>query len=112
DPTLDPLAHDGWSEYLAGAAPYGAPVRLWRLPNTSTPNPSDSVDVPGPDVTGDQMLWSVFNDADPSLHTNDIGASVPFGIEVQQSVFGFDRTDALGDVVFVRDVMINKAGNI
>src|SRR5262249_19408500 len=46
DPQLDPLLHHSWGEYLAGAAPYGAPTRIYRLPVTSTPDPTDSVDVP------------------------------------------------------------------
>jgi hypothetical protein len=109
DPHLDPLAHDSWSEYMAGAVPSGAPWRLWRLPKPGVPG--DSVDVPGPEVPGDQMLWCVFNDADPGVHIAQAGSTGPLGIEVQQSVFGFDRSDALGDVVFVRERIINKGAN-
>src|SRR5262245_2840911 len=46
----DDLVHHSWSEYMARAVPFGAPWKLWRLPNTSTPAPGDSVDVPGPDL--------------------------------------------------------------
>jgi len=108
DPTLDPLVHHSWSEYLAGAATRGAPVRIYRLPLTITPAPGDSVDLPGPDVSGDQMLWSVYNDADPSLHTNGSGSTAPLGIEVHQTTFAFDRPGPLGDVVFVRYRIINR----
>ncbi len=108
DPTLDPLIHHSWSEYLAGAATRGAPVQLYRLPLTSTPAPDDSVDLPGPSVSGDQMLWSVYNDADPALHTNNAGGTNPLGIEVQQTTFAFDRTGPLGDVVFVRYRLIHR----
>ena len=38
DPSIDPLDHHSWSEYMHGAAPYGAPWRLYRLPDTSTPS--------------------------------------------------------------------------
>jgi hypothetical protein len=111
DLRLDPLVHHAWSEYLAGAAPYGAPTRTWRLPDTSTPAPDDSVDVPGPDVIGEQMLWAVFNDADPALHTNLAGRTAPLGIEVQQTFFAFTTAGYVDNTVFVRYRMINKGGN-
>jgi hypothetical protein len=108
DPTIDPIVHHGWAEYMAGAATRGAPVRAYKLPLTSTPDPEDSVLVLGPDVTGDQMLWSVYNDADPAFHYNDAGHSAPIGVEVHQTVFGFDRPGPLGDAVFIRYRIINK----
>jgi hypothetical protein len=113
----DPRAHDSWSEYMAGAVPYGAPWALWRLPNTDTADPSDSIDVPGPAlVTGrnlmpDMLCWAVFNDADPANHSNDAGNSTPLGVEVQQTTFAFNRQGALGNVVFLRWIFINKGGN-
>jgi hypothetical protein len=112
DPTLDPIAHHSWSEYVAGAAPYGAPVRTYRLPNTLSPEPGDSVDVVGPDIVGDQMMWSVYNDADPGLHSNNAGNSSPFGIEIQQTTFGFNRTGALGSTLFLRFKIIHKGTQV
>jgi hypothetical protein len=107
----DPLVHHSWSEYMAGAAPYGAPTRTYRLPVTDTSDPTDSVDVVGPDVSGDMMLWAVYNDADPANHTNDAGNSTPLGVEIQQSTFAFNRQGALGNIVFLRWVIINKGSN-
>ncbi|MEO5988383.1 MAG: hypothetical protein ABIU54_13145 [Candidatus Eisenbacteria bacterium] len=104
----DNLVHHSWSEYMAGAVPYGAPWRLYHLPDTSTPAEGDSVDVPGPDVIGDQMLWTVYNDADPSLHTNDAGGSAPLGIEIQQTTFAFNRQGALGKTLFIKYKLKNK----
>jgi hypothetical protein len=109
DPTLDPVAHHAWSEYLANAAPYGAPTRIYRLPVTDTPDPSDSVDVAGPDVQGDVMLWSVFNDLDPANHTNSAGSTAPFGVEVQCTMFAYDDPGPLGRTVFIRHRIINKS---
>jgi hypothetical protein len=106
----DPLVHHSWSEYMAGAAPFGAPTRTYRLPITETANSTDSVDIVGPDVTGDMMLWAVYNDADPDNHTNDAGNSPPLGVEIQQSTFAFNRQGALGNVVFLRWMIINKGG--
>lgn len=111
DPLLDPLAHHAWSEYMFGAVPYGAPWKIYRLPDTSTPAPDDSLDIPGPDVQGDQMLWTVYNDADPSLHFNNAGQTTPLGVEIQQTTFAFDRTDELGDIVFIKFRIANKGGN-
>lgn len=107
----DGLVHHSWSEYMAGAAPKGAPWKYYRLPDTSTPAAGDSVDVPGPDVKGDMMLWAVYNDADPSRHTNDAGGSTPFGIEIQQTTFAFNRQGALGVTVFMSYKLINKGSN-
>ncbi len=84
-PYQDPLAHHGWSEYLADAAPHGAPTRLHSLPVATTPDPRDSVQVLGPDVRGDMMLWSVFNDADPAGHVNF--STAPLGLEVRQTTW-------------------------
>jgi hypothetical protein len=107
DPNLDPLFHHSWSEYVSLAGPLGAPVGTVRMPNTDTPAPDDSIDVPGPDLPGHIALWSVFNDADPFLHTNDAGASAPLGLEVQQTVFSrlFD------DAVYVRWQITNEGTN-
>jgi len=55
-----------------------------------------------PDMIGDQMLWAVFNDADPAQHTADQGETDPLGIEVRQTTFAFDREDPLGNVIFMR----------
>jgi len=107
----DDLVHHSWSEYMAGAAPKGAPWKYYRLEDTSTPAAGDSVDVPGPDVVGDMMLWAVYNDADPSRHTNDAGSSSPLGIEIQQTTFAFNRQGALGGTVFMSYKLINKGTN-
>ncbi|HET9253136.1 MAG TPA: hypothetical protein VFP58_13570 [Candidatus Eisenbacteria bacterium] len=72
--------------------------------------PVDSMGNPA--LLGDVMIWSVFNDADPTVHTNAAGDSPPLGIEVQQSVFAFRRSGALGDVIFVKWKILNKGSNL
>jgi hypothetical protein len=57
------------------------------------------------------MIWSVYNDADPSVHNNAAGFTQPLGVEIQQSTFAFNRSGALGNIVFVRYKLINKGGN-
>ncbi len=101
----DAIVHHSWSEYMAGAAPRGAPWKTYRLPDPASPG--DSVDVPGPDVTGDQMLWSVYNDADPDQHVNEAGNSSPLGLQIRQTTFAFDRTGALGNTIFLRFEIIH-----
>ena len=60
---------------------------------------------------GDETLWAVFNDADPSAHINHAGSTSPVGVEVQQTTFAFDREVPLGNVIFVRFRIINKGPN-
>ena len=107
DPTQDPLVHHSWSEYMAGAVPYGAPWKIWRLPTGA----GDSTDVPGPDVSGDQMLWAVYNDGDPNNHTNEAGGTNPMDVEVQQTTFAFNRQGALGNTIFLKFKIINKGSD-
>ncbi|RME31897.1 MAG: hypothetical protein D6800_00365, partial [Candidatus Zixiibacteriota bacterium] len=63
-----------------------------------------------PALIGDEMWWCVFNDGEKSFHTNDAGATDPLGLEVRATYFAFDRTDALGNVIFMRFRIFNKGG--
>ena len=60
-------------------------------------------------LPADQVLWNVFNDLDRNMTTVLYG-SEPMGLELQRTVWGYERTDALGDVFFKRLRMINKGG--
>src|SRR5215510_4247835 len=64
-----------------------------------------------PALSGDAMIWSVYNDADPSAHAVTGGSTAPLGIEVRQSTFAFNRPGALGNIIFVRFQLGNKGGN-
>ena len=89
------------ADYNAGAIPYGA----------------DPVSVQGDgtlNILGDQMTWTVYNDADSVLKATseeDAGHTGPMGIEVQQTAFAFNRQGALGQTVFMRFRMIHKGPN-
>ena len=76
----------GYSDYMTFAVPQGAP--LDTLGN--------------PLLLGDVTIWSVFNDADPGVHTNEAGSTEPLGIEVQQTVFAFNRAGPLGNIIFIK----------
>ncbi|MBA64491.1 MAG: hypothetical protein CMG55_01685 [Candidatus Marinimicrobia bacterium] len=62
-----------------------------------------------PEFLGDQVIWFVRNDGDATAHT--IFQTLPLGIEVQTTIFGFDRPDAFGDMMFVKELIVNKGGN-
>ena len=62
-----------------------------------------------PEFIGDQVMWFVRNDGDAVAHT--IFQTLPLGIEVQTTIFGFDRPDDFGDMMFVKELIINKGGN-
>jgi hypothetical protein len=65
-----------------------------------------------PKFFGDQTLWTVYNDADASAHSNNAGATRPLGVEIQQTSFGFNRSGALGNTIFLKFKIINKGPNV
>ncbi len=55
----------------------------------------------------DQVAWFVVNDLDPGATTSLYG-SAPIGLEVQTTLWGYARTDPLGDAVFRKFRVIYK----
>jgi hypothetical protein len=64
-----------------------------------------------PLLLGDATIWSVYNDADPSLHTNEAGSTAPLGVEVQQTTFAYNRAGTLGNIIFMKFKILNKGAN-
>jgi hypothetical protein len=62
-----------------------------------------------PGMIGDQTVWSVFNDI--TRVANNAASPAGLGIEVQQTTFAFNRTGSLGDVIFMKYLLINKGAN-
>ena len=62
-----------------------------------------------PEFVGDQVLWFVSNDGDPAYKLN-FGTS-PMNVEIQTTMFGFDRPDVFGDMVFLKQLIINKGSD-
>ena len=62
-----------------------------------------------PEFLGDQVLWFVSNDGDPAYKLN-FGTS-PLNVEIQTTMFGFDRPDVFGDMVFLKQLVINKGSD-
>ena len=58
-----------------------------------------------PEFVGDQVIWSIQNDAVPTRKS--ISGGLPTNVEVRTTMFGFDRPDAFGDIVFMKHAMTN-----
>ena len=59
------------------------------------------------EVIGDQMLFCVYNDANPSNHTA-VWQTPPIGLEVRETVWGYNQAGPLGDCMFMKFEFINK----
>ncbi|MGE5313118.1 MAG: hypothetical protein ACM3Q4_00325, partial [Acidobacteriota bacterium] len=67
-----------------------------------------SIDTPG--VPGaDQTLWYAANDLD-SVRTKSLYGALPIGIEMQKTVWVYNRPGALANTIFQRTRLINKSG--
>lgn len=62
-----------------------------------------------PNSPADQVVWTVFNDLDPNT-TLALQGSEPLGLEAQVTLWGYKRTDALGNIYFRRVKLTNKGG--
>jgi len=62
-----------------------------------------------PNSPADQVVWSVYNDLDRS-RTMELEGSEPIGLELQRSIWGYARTDAMGNLFFNETLIINKGG--
>ncbi len=71
------------------------------------PYTTDEYGVKVPAISGDQMYWFVMNDMDAS-RTAKLYGTAPMGIEVQCSIFGFNQSGPLGNMVFKKYKLINK----
>ncbi|MCP5064266.1 MAG: T9SS type A sorting domain-containing protein [Ignavibacteriae bacterium] len=92
-----------WNEW---PAQYGAPYE--DIDEDGNYNPS--VDVPG--VKGaDQTIWYVANDLDTTVCQGAYGSN-PMGIEMQTTVWGYNQSNYMGDVIFRKYKIINKSVDV
>ena len=63
-----------------------------------------------PGLIGDQTLWSVFNDRERTRHASLFGTN-PIGVEVHQTVWGYNRADAFGDMMFMKYTVIKDSSS-
>ncbi|GAB4314261.1 MAG: hypothetical protein Kow0074_01150 [Candidatus Zixiibacteriota bacterium] len=84
-------------------------------PAVQDANGNDSLDADGnriPLIYGDETLYAVYHDLNAGAHTNQAGSTQPLGLEIQQSVFAFSRSGALGNAIFLKFVLINEGSNL
>lgn len=68
-----------------------------------------SIDIPGfPDAA--QSIWFVANDLDSNL-TKHLYGSLPMGIELQVTIWGYDNSDFIKNMIFKKYKVINKSSN-
>jgi len=69
----------------------------------------DEPGIPGADVNGtaDQVIWFVCNDLNAGK-TNQLYGSNPIGLELQVTLWGYNRTDPLANVYFKKFTFIYK----
>ena len=98
----DPLASDDFQNWPADL---GAPWVDVDEDGVYSPMPTGP---DHPEFIGDQVIWWVMNDGDIAQHS--IFHTLPLGVEVQMTLWGYDRPDAFGDMMFVKALIINKGG--
>ncbi|MGE5314963.1 MAG: hypothetical protein ACM3Q4_09745 [Acidobacteriota bacterium] len=90
-----------WNEWPAAQ---GAPFTDVNKNGTYEPG----TDIPG--VPGaSQTLWYVANDLD-ATRANAFHRTKPIGIEFQRTIWAYNRTGALGNTIFQKNILINKSG--
>ncbi|HVN49450.1 MAG TPA: hypothetical protein VMU30_11610 [Bacteroidota bacterium] len=73
----------------------------------------DGVYDPMKDIPGvpqaDQTMWYVANDLD-ATKVLTLSGSTPIGLEMQKTIWAYNRVGALGNTIFARTKLINKSG--
>jgi len=62
-----------------------------------------------PNVPADQVVWAVYNDLNRDL-SRGLWGSEPMGLEVQATLWAYNRPGPLSNVIFKRFRIINKGG--
>lgn len=96
-----------WTEWPAAeGAPYTDANGVVHINGGTTYNPATCV--PGI-PNADQTQWMVMNDVS-TIRTKNLYGSNPIGIEVQRTIWAYNRPGALGNTIFVSYTFINKSG--
>lgn len=93
-----------------GQPGYQAPPAEFT-PQSLISNNNDEPGIAGsdPNSPADQVIWTVFNDLHRPTSLTPFG-SEPSGLEIQMTMWGYKRTDALGNIFFRKWRFINKGG--
>ena len=98
------LLQQYWSDWNNWPASQGAPYTDVNKDGVYEPG----IDIPG--FTGaDQTQWMIMNDVNPT-NTQNLYSSDPIGIEVQRTIWAYNRPGALGNTIFVSYTFVNKSG--
>jgi hypothetical protein len=62
-----------------------------------------------PLLTGEQSIWTVFNDGDVTRHDRRGGSTAPLGAEVQLYAYSYSNSGTLDRMVFLDYTIINKS---
>ena len=89
-------------DWMEWPAELGAPY----YDNDGNGSYDPTVDEPGL-ANADQVIWMAVNDLDQGAAASLYGA-LPIGLETQVTLWGYARTDALGDVIFKKYKIIYK----
>ncbi len=104
--TEDQIRAQYETDWMEWPAQYGAPFDDVNGNGTYEPD----VDIPG--VPGsDQTIWSVANDLNPG-NTADLYGALPIGVEQQATYWAYNRTGALGSMIFRKYKLINKSNAV
>lgn len=98
-----------WDEWPAGlGAPFSYGVDAGGN-RRHAPMPYDpALDTPGA-PGADQTLWYVANDMNVERVAN-LGGLSPIGLEMQRTVWGYNRPGPVAQTVFMRTLLVNKSG--
>jgi len=89
-----------WNEWPVA---YGAPYEDVDGDGSYDP----TVDIPGK-PGADQTIWFVNNDLD-AVAAQQLYGSLPMGVEMQATIFGYNRIGPLGSILFREYKIINKS---
>ncbi len=100
----------GWETYPAGAVKdrLKSDYENWPF-DQGAPYVMEG-GVKKPKFIGDEVDFFVMNDGDPAKTTFLYGTQ-PMGIEIQSTIYGFNSTGDLGNMVFKKYKLINKGSN-
>ncbi len=65
-----------------------------------------------PLLLGDETLWTVFNDGGEHNYDDYGGGTNPLGIEVHQTVWGYDLPGDEGNILFIKYKLYNKSPDV
>ena len=101
--TVEEIITQYEKDWIEWPAEFGAPFE--DVDNNGSYN--STIDIPGV-IGANQTIWYVANDFDSTTCLSLYG-SLPMGIEMQATFWGYKTNDALSNVMFRKYILINKS---